>query len=111
MKLPTLVITITINIGSPFESATYAFDCMIDAFDFVNIMYLRVIWATVMPIFYFLIFLALYLIAVRFKILPNKTISVIHTACIYLFIYILPNILFNIVKLISKRKISGIYWI
>ena len=68
------------------------------------------IWALIMPLFYIIIFLTFYFIAIYLdKIKYN--VSVISTTLIYMYMYLQPNLIGGLISLLSFRYISEVYWV
>ena len=65
----------------------YSLDCFLIEFSITEIIYFRMIWALVMPIFYLLIFFIGYLFGALLTILPTR-VEIIYTTFIYMFIYL-----------------------
>lgn len=65
----------------------YSLDCFLIEFAITEIIYFRMIWALIMPIFYLLIFFTGYLLGALLTLLPTR-IEIVYTTFIYMFIYL-----------------------
>lgn len=95
------------------EAMSYSLDCSIvnlaqDAN--IEIIYFRVIWGFVMPVFYILTYLLLQGALVLLKMVkPN--LGIVSTSFVFMYIYLQPTIIGGLASLVSFRRISGIVWI
>lgn len=66
---------------------SFSLDCFLITLSHIDIIYFRMIWALIMPVFYTVAFLLIYVIAIVIRLTkPNK--SAITTTSIYLFTYL-----------------------
>ena len=105
LKFPSAIDSIFTTVGNPVQSMAYSLDCFLVDISSIQILYFRMIWALFMPLFYIIIFFALYSIAIALK-KAKFNISVISTTLIYMYIYLQPNLVGGLISLLSFRLIS-----
>lgn len=84
----------------------YSLDCFLVDITSIEILYFRMIWALVMPIFYLAVFFLGYAIAVGVNYMPFK-VGIIYTTFIYMFIYLQPTLVGGFISLASSRSVGG----
>lgn len=95
------------------EAMSYSLDCFLvglaESWE-IEIIYFRIIWGFIMPVFYILAYFLIsgILIATRL-IMPNS--GIISTAFVYMYIYLQPTLIRGLASLVSFREISGVIWI
>ena len=96
--------------ANPIESMAFSLDCYLVSITDILIIYFRVIWSLIMALSYILIFIGLGALAIALKIIHHD-FSFITISLIYLFIYFQPNLIGQLISLLSYRKISDEFWI
>ncbi|CAD8125630.1 unnamed protein product [Paramecium sonneborni] len=110
LELPSALQSSIRSVGNPVEAMSYSLDCFLATITDINIIYFRMIWALIMPLFYILAFALIYFLAVILNITQSNK-SAITTTAIYLFTYLQPTLLGGFISLLSFRRISDIYWV
>ncbi|CAD8092284.1 unnamed protein product [Paramecium sonneborni] len=110
LELP-ISLSAAINIcASPIDSMAYSLDCYLVTLVDVLIIYFRIIWSLIMALSYCVIFIGLGVLAIAVKLI-NHNFTYINISLIYLFIYLQPNLIGQLISLVSYRKISDELWI
>ncbi|CAD8111336.1 unnamed protein product [Paramecium sonneborni] len=110
LEVPYNLLVVLEGFANPIGSMVYSLDCFIIDFSSISIIYFKIIWSLIMASFYLKTFFLLLGIAISTKLIRLE-ISYISTPFIYLFIYLQPNLVGQIISLLSYRKISEQYWI
>ncbi|KAM3134149.1 hypothetical protein pb186bvf_013770 [Paramecium bursaria] len=110
LKLPSAFDNIFNSVGNPVQSMSYSLDCFLVSASSIQILYFRMIWALIMPLFYICIFFTAYYVAI-FLEKTKYNVSVISTTLIYMYLYLQPNLIGGLISLLSFRFISEIYWV
>lgn len=113
MQLPSALSSTFSSVGSPLEAMSYSLDCFLVTLALqsnIEMIYFRIIWGLLMPIFYITAFLALYGIAAIGNYV-RKSMSVITTTFIYMYIFLQPTLISGFMALLSFRVISDVTWI
>lgn len=97
-------------LGNPTQSMAYSLDCFLVTFATIDLLYFRMAWALLMPLFYMILFFIGYFTGVLMRIAPFK-IGIIYTTFIYMFIYLQPTLVGGFISLLSSRTVSGIEWV
>ena len=85
--------------GSPVEQMSYSLDCfLVNVKREIPIVYLRIIWSLIMPIYYYLIFYVFFKLMEFYErikhVRSNITKRLIFTTAIFLYIYMQPSLVF-----------------
>ncbi|CAD8072452.1 unnamed protein product [Paramecium sonneborni] len=96
--------------SNPVGSSLYSYDCFYSQQSNVPVIYINLIINLLVPIFYYLLFITVYLIAIFLK-KAKLSITIYFTAILYLLFYTQPQIINELGSLASERKISGIQYI
>ncbi|CAD8146912.1 unnamed protein product [Paramecium pentaurelia] len=110
ISIPTAFVSSMEVLGNPTQSMAYSLDCFLVTFATIDLLYFRMAWALLMPLFYMILFFIGYFTGVLMKIAPFK-IGIIYTTFIYMFIYLQPTLVGGFISLLSSRSISGIEWV
>ncbi|CAD8108038.1 unnamed protein product [Paramecium primaurelia] len=110
LEVPFNVLIIIQGFANPIGSMAYSLDCFIVSFANIQIIYFKLIWSLIMAVIYLMFFFLLLGTAVSIKLI-RLDVSYISTPFIYLFIYLQPNLIGQIISLLSYRKISNENWI
>ncbi|CAD8200536.1 unnamed protein product [Paramecium pentaurelia] len=110
LELPPGLSAIINSCANPIESMAFSLDCYLVSITDILIIYFRVIWSLIMALSYILIFIGLGALAIALKIIHHD-FSFITISLIYLFIYFQPNLIGQLISLLSYRKISDEFWI
>lgn len=99
------------TVGEPVSSALYSFDCAIPQFTFnISYLYFKLIFTLLIPIFYLVIFGGSFLLLAFIKGLKNH-FSYIYTVCLFILINYQPDIVQQLIEVLSCKKIGGKYYI
>ncbi|KAM3129596.1 hypothetical protein pb186bvf_018277 [Paramecium bursaria] len=99
-------------LGNPMQMMGSNIECFLTKELNVNQHIFQLILLSISPLFFISMFQAFYLIYVYiFKISYQKHITIIATSSFYLFIYLQPDIMRELLSYISFRQISGVYWV
>ncbi|CAK58254.1 unnamed protein product (macronuclear) [Paramecium tetraurelia] len=110
LEVPFNLLIIMQSFANPIGSMAYSLDCFIVSFTNIAIIYFKLIWSLIMAAMYLIFFFLLLGIAVSIKLI-RLDVSYISTPFIYLFIYLQPNLIGQIISLLSYRRISNENWI
>ncbi|CAD8100869.1 unnamed protein product [Paramecium primaurelia] len=98
LQLPSVIQSRIRSVSNPVESMSLSFDCFLISISNFDIIYLRMIWALIMPILYIISFLLLYTIWILISLTKaNKTYSIRR---VYLIIVFQENLKY----LLDSRK-------
>ncbi|CAK68281.1 unnamed protein product (macronuclear) [Paramecium tetraurelia] len=112
LQLPQGLVSTIDGVGNPIQTATYSLDCFLVNFSNIQIQYTRMIWQIILPILYITLFMGLFFIASKQRLIGSTlNCSVMSTTLIYCYIYFQPNLINGFVQLVSYRDISGFKWI
>ncbi|CAD8060588.1 unnamed protein product [Paramecium sonneborni] len=110
ISIPTAFVSSMEVLGNPTQSMAYSLDCFLVTLATIDLLYFRMAWALLMPLFYMIIFFFGYFTGVLMRIAPFK-IGIIYTTFIYMFIYLQPTLVGGFISLLSSRTVSGIEWV
>ncbi|CAD8140909.1 unnamed protein product [Paramecium octaurelia] len=110
ISIPTAFVSSMEVLGNPTQSMAYSLDCFLVTFATIDLLYFRMAWALLMPLFYMILFFFGYFTGVLMRIAPFK-IGIIYTTFIYMFIYLQPTLVGGFISLLSSRTVSGIEWV
>ncbi|CAD8109137.1 unnamed protein product [Paramecium sonneborni] len=98
------------TIGKSSKTLLFLINFLADNFE-IEILYLKMIWAVIIPIIQISTLLFAYISINR--IIKNSDIQVIfiQASCIFLMCYSMPNIMEELIVVISRRTIVNIDWI
>ncbi|CAD8066223.1 unnamed protein product [Paramecium sonneborni] len=96
--------------SNPVGSSLYSYDCFYSQQFNIPIIYINLIINLLVPLFYSVLFITIYLIAIFLK-KAKLSITIYFTAILYLLFYTQPQIINELCSLASKRRISGIQYI
>ncbi|CAD8149375.1 unnamed protein product [Paramecium octaurelia] len=96
--------------SNPVGSSLYSYDCFYSQQSNVPVIYINLMINLLIPIFYYLLFITIYLVVILFK-KAKLSITIYFTAILYLLFYTQPQIINELGSLAAKRKISGITYI
>ncbi|CAK64171.1 unnamed protein product (macronuclear) [Paramecium tetraurelia] len=96
--------------SNPVGSSLYSYDCFYSQQSNVPVIYINLMINLLIPIFYYLLFITIYLIVILFK-KAKLSITIYFTAILYLLFYTQPQIINELGSLAAKRQISGITYI
>jgi hypothetical protein len=88
----------------------YSLDCFLVSISSIDLLYFRMAWALLMPLFYVLLFFMGYFFGVLIGLAPFK-LGVAYTTFIYMFIYLQPTLVGGFMALLSSRTISEVEWV
>jgi hypothetical protein len=81
---------------------SYSLDCLLVDMSEINIIYFRMIWSLIMPLFYLSGFFILYGIAIIVGI-AKRNLGILTTALIYMYIFMQPTLIGGFISLLSFR--------
>ncbi|CAD8143908.1 unnamed protein product [Paramecium octaurelia] len=110
ISIPAAFVSSMEVLGNPTQSMAYSLDCFLVTFATMDLLYFRMAWALLMPLFYMIVFFFGYFSVVLMRIAPFK-IGIIYTTFIYMFIYLQPTLVGGFISLLSSRTVSGIEWV
>ncbi|CAD8151814.1 unnamed protein product [Paramecium pentaurelia] len=110
ISIPAAFVSSMEVLGNPTQSMAYSLDCFLVTFATIDLLYFRMAWALLMPLFYMILFFFGYFTVVLMRIAPFK-VGIIYTTFIYMFIYLQPTLVGGFISLLSSRTVSGIEWV
>ncbi|CAD8154121.1 unnamed protein product [Paramecium pentaurelia] len=97
-------------IGKSSKSLLFLINFVADQFQ-ISIIYLKVIWAILIPIGQILLLGFLYQLCSKLLIDKNKSFRYTLTSCLFLLFYSMPNIMEELSLLTSSRRVVNKEWI
>ena len=99
------------TVGEPVSSALYSFDCAIPQFNFdISYLYFKLIFTLLIHIFYLVIFGGSFLLFAFIRGVRNQ-FSYIYTVCLFILINYQPDIVQQLIEVLSCKKIGDKYYI
>ncbi|KAL4435129.1 hypothetical protein ABPG74_003622 [Tetrahymena malaccensis] len=94
-------------IGDPVDKSTFAFDCILIDFEYLQIPfeYLIIIWSQIYQVIYLMLYLSIYFCLIKMKKVQYKQYA-IRNAFIFFILYIQNSVISQLVSAISCRRIG-----
>ncbi|KAL4499753.1 hypothetical protein ABPG72_017293 [Tetrahymena utriculariae] len=107
VALPSWLTFFPEYVGNPVQNMIYTLDCYlvnVDQKD-IPIVFMRIIWGLSIPFLYLAGMSIIYFIFVKFKLMRHN-ISYIYSGLVFLFIFMQPNMIQNLLGAMSCREID-----
>ncbi|KAL4477077.1 hypothetical protein ABPG72_015390 [Tetrahymena utriculariae] len=107
VELPSFVTFLPNYVGSPIQNMMYTLDCWFarSVQGGIPIVFQRAIWSLSIPIIYLTGVYIIYILLVSLKYLKFQT-SYLQSGLVFLFLYLQPNMISNLLSVMSCRKID-----
>ena len=110
LNIPNSIVYIE-SVGNPIERILFSSDCFLSNLSKkIKPIYLKSIFGILLPFFFIILFFVGYFSYIKFKKEKFRP-SIISSAVLFIFIYLQPNLISQLISIVSCKKVTGIYFI